>query len=293
MTISRSIHVAAYGIISFFLWLSNIPLCVCVYISLNLLYLFICWFIISILNWCLLSPAGVWSLFCFFALSWNELCRFLYVVLQHQCTLPGNLPSSAQTMIQTLSETLVSVPSISFPLLWGILLAWFTISPFPAGQLIPWPQWVKDGSDPQIEMWGDIVGASGRESALHWIWDVQTWGLELPEASCGHKADEPVQEADVRAGEKWAPRTSSRWAGPEVHAWRPRLDFQFYKHFFSSYDCKLELDFLLWKLWVTTSTAFWDFWNSRGTLLCQRQNSVSRQFIQWLAPGPGRLGQKG
>ena len=57
MTISRSIHVASYGIISFFLWLSNIPFCVCIYLSLNLLYPFICWFTISILNWCLLSPA--------------------------------------------------------------------------------------------------------------------------------------------------------------------------------------------------------------------------------------------
>ena len=282
------LHMALFP--SFYGWVIFHCVCVCVCISLSQSSLFICWFIISILNWCLLSPAGVWSLFCFFALSWNKLCHFLYVVLQHRCTVPGNLPSSAQTMIQTLSEALVSVPSISFPLLWGILLAWFTISPLPAGQLIPWPQWVKDGSDAQIEMWGDIVGASGRESALHWIWDVQTWGLELPEASCGHEADEPVQEADVKAGEKWAPRTSSRWAGPEVG---PRLDFQFCKHFFSSYHCKLELDFLLWRLWVTTSTAFWDFWNSRGTLLCQRQNSVSRQFIQWLAPGPGRLGQKG
>ena len=30
MVTSRSIHVAAHGMISFFLWLSNIPLCVCV-----------------------------------------------------------------------------------------------------------------------------------------------------------------------------------------------------------------------------------------------------------------------
>ena len=32
ITISRSIHVVVNGIISFILWLSNIPLCVCVYI---------------------------------------------------------------------------------------------------------------------------------------------------------------------------------------------------------------------------------------------------------------------
>ena len=41
MIISRSIHVAANDIISSFLWLSNIPLCVCVCTP-HLLYLFIC-----------------------------------------------------------------------------------------------------------------------------------------------------------------------------------------------------------------------------------------------------------
>ena len=35
MIISRSIHVAANGIISFFLWLSNIPLCICTISSLS------------------------------------------------------------------------------------------------------------------------------------------------------------------------------------------------------------------------------------------------------------------
>ena len=49
MIISRSIHVAANGIISFFFRLSSIPLCVCMYVSIYLyiyiyiLYPFNCW----------------------------------------------------------------------------------------------------------------------------------------------------------------------------------------------------------------------------------------------------------
>ena len=43
--ISRSIHVAADGIISFFLWLSNIPLC----IYTTPLYPFLCWGILRLL----------------------------------------------------------------------------------------------------------------------------------------------------------------------------------------------------------------------------------------------------
>ena len=47
LIISRSIHVVANGIISYFLWLSSIPLCVCVCVCLcvcipHLLYSFIC-----------------------------------------------------------------------------------------------------------------------------------------------------------------------------------------------------------------------------------------------------------
>ena len=53
MIISRSIHVAARGIISFFLWLSNIPLymCMCVYIIYIpcLLYPFLCWWTLRLL----------------------------------------------------------------------------------------------------------------------------------------------------------------------------------------------------------------------------------------------------
>ena len=36
MIVSRSIHVAANGIISFFLWLSNIPLYICTTSSLSI-----------------------------------------------------------------------------------------------------------------------------------------------------------------------------------------------------------------------------------------------------------------
>ena len=47
---SKSIHVVANSNISFFLWLSNIPLCVCVCVYiLHLLYTFICWWTLSLL----------------------------------------------------------------------------------------------------------------------------------------------------------------------------------------------------------------------------------------------------
>ena len=55
MKISRSIHVAANGIISFFLSLSNTPLCVCVCVP-HLLYPFIvdgylrCFHVLAIVN---------------------------------------------------------------------------------------------------------------------------------------------------------------------------------------------------------------------------------------------------
>ena len=45
MMVSRSIHVAANGIISFSLWPSNISLC----IYANLLYLFVCWWTVRLL----------------------------------------------------------------------------------------------------------------------------------------------------------------------------------------------------------------------------------------------------
>ena len=54
MTISRSFHVAANGIISFFLWLSNI---LCIYVP-HLLYPFLCWWTFRLLpclgycKWC-------------------------------------------------------------------------------------------------------------------------------------------------------------------------------------------------------------------------------------------------
>ena len=63
MTDSRSIHVSTNDPISFFLWLSNIPLCVCIYIQTyiykyththtmhtpHLLYLFLCWWTFRLL----------------------------------------------------------------------------------------------------------------------------------------------------------------------------------------------------------------------------------------------------
>ena len=43
MTISRFIHVAVNGIISFFLWLRNIPLYVCMYVCVYIyIYIYIC-----------------------------------------------------------------------------------------------------------------------------------------------------------------------------------------------------------------------------------------------------------
>ena len=39
MVISRPVHVASHGMISFFSWLSNIPLCI---YTLHLLYPFLC-----------------------------------------------------------------------------------------------------------------------------------------------------------------------------------------------------------------------------------------------------------
>ena len=52
MTISRSIHIAANGIISFFLWLSNIPSCI--YIP-----------------WCIYTPS------CFLNFNWIALQNFV------------------------------------------------------------------------------------------------------------------------------------------------------------------------------------------------------------------------
>ena len=84
------------------------------------------------------------------------------------------------------------------------------------------------------------------------------WGILWPQGHCAYPGSR------CEGWRETGPRDILPLSWPEV---RLCLDFQFCKHFLSSYECKLELGFLLWKLWVTTSAAFWDFWNSRGTLL--------------------------
>ena len=86
MIICRFIHIGANGVISLFLWLSDITLCVCVcvyiyiyiYIYSHLLYPFICWYMLRLLLVSrLLLTDFQWTLGCLYQKFLKRILGFL------------------------------------------------------------------------------------------------------------------------------------------------------------------------------------------------------------------------